>query len=230
MQTSRERWASTDVGPTHRPLDVLEVDGGTSGRPPILFLHENRGIDAYMLEVIHDLAQHGHRVIVPDLLTSQGGSRRHRASTSEPPTPRDVPMEQHIEDVVHTASSEDALLVMGFCFGGELAWLACPHLTRVVGLVIYYGVGPDTKTVAGLDVPFLGIYADDDPRVNVTVPATWAGLEHHSAPAALHRFDGTLHAFHNHHRPERYHARAAAEAWDLTLSWLHRGQGGESPS
>lgn len=222
MDSPLERWRTELVGSHQRPLDILEVGSAASNRPPILFVHENRGIDGYLIEVVHELADHGYRVIMPDLLTSQGGSRRHLADGSEPPSPRERPHAQHVEDLVHAAAGEERIIVIGFCFGGELAWLATSRLPQAVALVVFYGAGPDTATVAGIDVPFLGIYADDDPRVNGTVPDTWAGLEGRSAPAALHRFDGTVHAFHNHHRPERYHERAAHEAWQLTLDWLER--------
>lgn len=222
MRAEAERWTTIVTATGKRPLDVLEVGRGERGRPPVLFLHENRGIDEYMLDVVHDLARHGYRVLVPDLLTSQGGSRTHLASGTEPPTPRDRPMEQHVQDAVDTVSAEQQAVVMGMCFGGELAWLTCARLPQAIALAVFYGVGPDRAVVESLDVPFLGIYADDDARVSPTVPATWAGLEGRTAPAAVHRFEGTIHAFHNHHRPERYHQRAATEAWELTLAWLAR--------
>lgn len=214
---------STRPGKDGREVAVWEVAAPHAGAT-ILLVHENRGIDEYILDVVDAVAGMGYAVVVPDLLTDLGGSRHWLDTTDDPPTPRQRPHEEHLADLAVIArelADADARPVvgLGLCFGGELGWLLAAWSEGLDGLVVYYGVAPSADVATSLELPILTVLADDDVRVNSTVAPLWEALDTHP-DFSLHRFGGTLHAFHNHRRPERHHAEAAETAWRLTQTWL----------
>jgi dienelactone hydrolase len=107
-------WYQTPSG-----VPVLRtVPARASGRPPILFIHENRGLSTYVLTVLDDLAAEGFETHAPDLL--------HRLEPGYDPmtvTTRDIPEDTHERDLLdvfdHLAA---APVLVGLCFGAEMGW------------------------------------------------------------------------------------------------------------
>ncbi len=210
------------AGTTLAALEAEPVGGAPGGRA-ILFVHENRGLVPYMEEVVGALASHGHLVVAPDLLSRLGGT----GAAGPDATTRLVDEAVHAADLVATA---DALVadrrvvswaIVGFCFGAEMGWtLACRR--RPSAAVLLYGIGPGTEETAGIGCPVHAVYAEDDARVNDTVDPTLAGLGLAGVDVVAESYPGTRHAFHDHHRPERYDVRAATAAWARLVEFLER--------
>ena len=80
----------------------------------------------------------------------------------------------------------------------------------------------ETADLATIPVPVQGHFADRDdwctPEAVDALERTWdaAGVEHET-----HRYDAA-HAFMNDSRPDVYDAKASADAWDKTISFLLR--------
>lgn len=108
---------------------------------------------------------------------------------------------------------------LGFCMGGGFALLGACHLPFDFA-VDFYGRIANVEDVAGLRGPLLVLLGSEDERIT-----PWALSE--LLPAAnraqkrvsLELYPGARHAF---HRPgwEGHDARAAADAWRRTLSFL----------
>jgi dienelactone hydrolase len=64
------------------------------------------------------------------------------------------------------------------------------------------------------------VYAEDDPRVNDTLPPLCAALWDVGTDVVLESWPGTKHAFHDHSRPERHAPEAAAAVWARALAFL----------
>jgi carboxymethylenebutenolidase len=67
----------------------------------------------------------------------------------------------------------------------------------------------------------LGVYAEQDARVNASMPAARAALERAGLTHELVTFPAADHAFFNDTGP-RYNPTAAAEAYDRLLAWFDR--------
>lgn len=189
----------------------------------ILFIHENRGLVPYMREVVEALASLGHRVVAPDLLSRVGGTDRVPPDT----TTRAIPVDTHVADLTAIAdglASERGIerwAVVGFCFGAEMGW----HLVAdrdPAAAVLLYGIGPNSETSSRIRCPVYAVYAEDDDRVNSTVDATLRGLRSAPSRFVVESYPGTLHAFHDHHRADRFHPDAAVEVWRRITWFLER--------
>ena len=76
------------------------------------------------------------------------------------------------------------LAIVGFCFGGGQVWsLLAAGEPRLAAAVPFYGPGPADADFSGSNAAVLGVYAEQDARVNATKDAmdaalTAAGLTH----------------------------------------------------
>lgn len=202
-------WYETPGGvPVLRTVPAHRAD-----RPPILFIHENRGLSDCIMSVLDDLATEGYETHTPDLL--------HRIEPGHDPatvTTRQVPEDVHEEDLLDVFDHMPVTpLLVGLCFGAEMGWRLAVE-RRPGGAALVYGVAPDD--LSRLDCPVFAAYAEDDPRVNHGLPRLCAQLAQMEVPYRMASFPGTLHAFHDRTRPERFHPAAAKALWADLLDFL----------
>ncbi len=90
---------------------------------------------------------------------------------------------------------------------------------RLAAAIPFYGPGPDAPDFSGDVAAVLGVYAEQDGRVNASQPRIRAALE---AAHLTHRIDvypGVDHAFFN-DTGGRYDATQAAAAWTNVVDWF----------
>ncbi len=202
-------------------LDGILVRPDQPTGMPLLMIHENRGLQPYMHDVARALAEAGHLVVSPDLLTRAGGT----AMAVDDPTltTRAVPVETHEEDLVAVydwmVQRHGPVGLFGFCFGGEMGWRLITRRTPQRA-VLFYGIGPEPANAPRIGCPVYAVYAEDDPRVNDTLPPLLAALWEAGTDVVLESWPGTRHAFHDHSRPERHRPDAAAAVWERALAFL----------
>lgn len=200
-------------------LDALFLEGANGHHSPILMIHENRGLVPYMIAVMESLAEAGHTVLAPDLLTRIGGTAEHDPGV----TTRLVDEGTHEADLVSVydwmADRIGRPAVLGLCFGAEMGWrLITRREPRRAALL--YGIGPEPSDARRIRVPVYAAYAQDDDRVNDTLPPLCDALISSQADITMECFPGTRHAFHDHTRPDRYDPKAAEVVWKRTLDFL----------
>jgi carboxymethylenebutenolidase len=124
--------------------------------------------------------------------------------------------------------------LIGFCMGGQYAWLAacaCRGLSAVApfyGMVRYEpGLDPKRKprapldAVADLSCPALGLYGREDALIpNADVDELELRLARQRRPFEIVRYAGAGHAFLNDTRPAMYRPDAATDAWRRLLAFL----------
>jgi dienelactone hydrolase len=204
-----QNWYHTPGG-----VPVLRtVPDHSSGRPPILFIHENRGLSAYIMAVLDDLSAEGFETHAPDLL--------HRVERGYDPTTvttREIPEDTHERDLLDVFDHmSEAPVLVGLCFGAEMGWRVAVN-RRPVAAALIYGVAP--PDISELDCPVFAAYAEDDERVNEGLARLCRQLSASTVDYRVASFPRTLHAFHDHTRPERFHAGAAAALWADLLDFL----------
>lgn len=108
---------------------------------------------------------------------------------------------------------------VGFCMGGGLSALLACNDPQLGAAVIFYGMPPSPELAAKISCPVLGLFADDDPRINANVPPFSAAMKAAGKRLETVTYEGAQHAFFNDGRPS-YQARAARDAFARTLAFL----------
>jgi carboxymethylenebutenolidase len=125
--------------------------------------------------------------------------------------------------------------IVGFCFGGRVAFLAA--LRFALGAAVsYYGGGivsqgaftafpPLVDGVPALQTPFLGIFGDQDRSIPVhDVEQLRAAVSSASVATDIVRYPAADHGFHCDERPS-YDAEASADAWARSMAFIREHAG-----
>ncbi len=200
--------------------------GATGKLPAVLVIHENRGLNPYIEDVVRRTAKAGYLAFGPDGLTPSGGYPGNdddgRAMQKE--LDRVKLMEDFFaafEFLVGHEGSTGKVGAVGFCYGGGVCnALAVAH-PNMAASVPFYGRQPEASDVPAIQAPLLLHYGGLDERVNAGWPAYEAALKEKGKAYEAHIYEGANHGFHNDTTP-RYDEGAAKLAWDRTLA--HFGQ------
>ena len=119
----------------------------------------------------------------------------------------------------YAASRGHKVGAIGFCMGGRLAARAACADPKLSAAVVCYGMSPPAELVEKIACPVLGLYGQNDARINQTVPAFQEAAKKHGKKLETFFFDGAGHAFFNDTRPT-YNARAAREAFVEMLAFF----------
>jgi len=203
----------------------------TQPRGAVLVIHENRGLNDHIRSVAGRLAASGYSALAIDLLSAEGGTAalgdeaRAMAALSSAPQERFVAdMRAGLGELERRASGRK-LGAIGFCFGGGMVWLLLASgEPRLAAAAPFYGPLPDNADFSGSEAAVLGIYAEQDERVNASREAATAALERAGLTHEIVTYPGANHAFFNDTGP-RYHQDAATQAYAKVLDWFGRHLG-----
>jgi carboxymethylenebutenolidase len=222
-----------DVAAARARTQTVTFPGGTgtmSGafavaqnpRGAVLVVHENQGLTDHIRAVTGRLAGDGYSALAPDLLSRAGGTAAVPNATaalggiSEADLVADL--RGGLAELGRRASGA-RLGIVGFCFGGGMVWqLLNSGPTELGAAVPFYGPAPDDPRFTGTKAAVLGIFAEQDARVNAGRDTLDRAL---SAAGVTHEFvtePGAGHAFFNDTGP-RYNRAAATDAYRRLLAW-----------
>lgn len=190
--------------------------------PAVLVVHENRGLNPYIEDVVRRLAKAGYLALGPDGLTSLGGypgtddqGRTMQASLDPAKLMEDFFAGfEYLRD--HKQSS-GKVGVTGFCYGGGVCHALAVAYPDLAAAAPFYGRQAKPEEVPAIKAPLLIHFAENDERVNATWPACEAALKANGKTYEAHFYPGTSHGFHNDTTP-RYDEAAAKLAWERTLA------------
>lgn len=198
--------------------------------PIILVCHENRGLTPHIQDVTRRLAKAGYVGLAVDLLSRQGGTAKVGDPAAVPGVLGNLPEGQPAQDFhsglryVQNLPFADNLRVgmVGFCYGGGVTWrvatLPIPELRAVVP---FYGPPPAASAVPSIDAAVLAVYAEQDERINRTIPEIEAAMQQNNKVFEKQIYPGVDHAFHN-DTGQRYNPEQAKAAWARTLAWFEQ--------
>jgi carboxymethylenebutenolidase len=212
----------------------LARPAGAGTAPGVLVIHENKGLTPYIESVTRRLAIAGYVALAPDLLSRAGGT----ASFADPAEAtaalgKIMPPElvadlraalSYLQGLDHVNGS--ALAVLGFCFGGGLAWRLATEDSRLSGAIPFYGPIPPLEAVPGITAPVFAIYGELDERITSKLPVIEEAMSEHGKDFDVAVYSGAQHAFHNDTNPDRYNPEAAEQAWSAALEHLAAWTGG----
>jgi carboxymethylenebutenolidase len=197
-------------------------------RPAILVVHENRGLNPHIEDVVRRFAVEGFLALGLDLLSPYGGTpsndeeagklfaaRVDRSDTTIPVATVSF-LKTHPE-------STGKVGAVGFCFGGGMVNLLAMNSPDLNAAVAYYGPIPaDKSKVKDIKAQMMLHYAGNDENVNKGIPDYKAALEKAGVKFELFMYDGAQHAFNNDASAARYNKAAADLAWSRTVGFLKK--------
>ncbi|HKW41306.1 MAG TPA: dienelactone hydrolase family protein [Gemmatimonadales bacterium] len=158
--------------------------------PAVVVIHEIFGISDFIRQTTEQLAKDGFVAIAPDLLSRRGGT---------PQSPDDarkliagLAPDTITQDLDATAAyvkrlaavRPDRVGVIGFCWGGGQSFRYATNNPSLRAFVVCYGPGPDATAIARIRAAGLGVYAEDDARID----------------AGLHDVDAAVRTYHKEYR------------------------------
>ncbi|WP_205417448.1 dienelactone hydrolase family protein [Trinickia diaoshuihuensis] len=224
------RWIEIDAGAGERYDGYLALPRAGKG-PGVIIVQEIFGVNAHIRSVAEQYALAGYVALAPDIFwraerrveLGYEGADRDKALALL----KNIDANQAAADLGAAAKALRALPetagkvgAVGFCFGGQLAYLMAARGT-VDAAVAYYGGGIQNKLdeAPNVRVPMLFHYAEHDssiPQAAVAqVRQSFAGR----ANAQFHEYPGVGHGFNCSDR-SAYDQHASALAHGRTLEFL----------
>lgn len=189
----------------------------------VIVIQEIFGIDRHVRADVERWAKMGYEALAPALFDRlerdfhaehndagiQAGLEKARAT----------PLEQAMGDLAacrdFLAKHGGKVHVVGYCYGGSLAWLAATRLPGIASASSYYGSLVKQFAAETPKCPVIVHLGRTDPGI----PADEVAAEvakHHGADVPVYIYEGAGHGFNN-ESPERYNAEAADLARHRTL-------------
>jgi carboxymethylenebutenolidase len=207
----------------HR-LSAYRVEPKRSNGAGLVVLQELFGLNAHIRQVCDAYGALGYGVISPglfdrvrpnvDLGYDQMGieaGRKLRAQIGWDAALADV------QAAIDAASAAGPVAVLGYCWGGSLAFLAATRLRGLRCAVGYYGGQTAPFAEEKIRVPVMLHFGTLDPRIP---PADIERIRRGNPAIEIHSFPAD-HGFNCDHRKE-WHGPSAKEALALTLGFLSR--------
>jgi carboxymethylenebutenolidase len=195
--------------------------------PAVMVCHENRGLTPHIRDVARRFAKQGYVAIAPDLLAREGGTDTLERD-AVPGLLTDAGAERHVADFAAALEylqaqefvEAERIGMNGYCFGGGITW-QCATQLPLKAAAPFYGPAPDLDQVPNIQAAVLGVYAEQDERINAGIPDLEAALEAAGVTYEIKIYPGVNHAFHN-DTGERYVEEQATQAWNDMLAWFEQ--------
>jgi carboxymethylenebutenolidase len=191
----------------------------------VLVVHENRGLNPYIKDVVRRLAKQGYIAFAPDALYSLGGypgnddeGRAMQKSLERSRIEQDFIAATRF--LSKHAMGNGKLGVVGFCFGGYISNMLAATLPDIVDAAApFYGTPARDDVVNNVKGPLMLHFAGLDKRVNGSWPAYEAILKNNKVDYQAFVYPDVNHGFHN-DSTGRYNKEAAELAWSRTLEFF----------
>ncbi len=201
--------------------------------PVVVVVHENRGLNPYIEDVVRRLAVAGFMALGPDAIWPLGGYPsvdKYGAEADE----KALAMQKELdgakirEDFVAGAEfllkhpqSTGKLGAVGFCFGGGVVNQLAVGMPQLAAGVPFYGAAPAVADVPKIKAALLLNFAEQDPNILKAWPDYEAALKANNVKYEAFIYPKTYHGFHNDTTP-RYDEAAAKLAWQRTIDHFNK--------
>ena len=188
----------------------------------VIVIQEIFGIDEYVRADVQRWAKMGYEAIAPSMFDRrQPGFLAHhdpegiKAGVAHA---RGTPMDQAMGDIAacrdFLRTRGEKVCVVGYCYGGSLAWMAAGKVDGLAAASSYYGSMVQANAALALNCPTIVHLGRTDAGIPADEVAAAIGEHHPDTP--VHVYEGAGHGFNN-ESPERYNAEAADLARHRTL-------------
>jgi|TARA_B110000240_G_scaffold198025_1_gene255872 carboxymethylenebutenolidase len=192
------------TSPDDHQFDVYEAqpDGGAKGT--IVVIQEIFGVNAHIREVAQGFASMGYRALAPALfdrverqvsLGYSGADMMQGVELARGKLQREDAL-MDLQTTIAAAAMTGPVGVVGYCFGGLLAWLAACQLEQLSCAVSYYGGGVASEMSQTPTVPVMFHFAGEDAHISMADVAVVEKAQP-NAPLFVYEAD---HGFNCNHR------------------------------
>ena len=198
----------------------------TGPLPAVLVVHENRGLNPHIEDIVRRLALDNFMAFAPDALAPLGGypGDEDQARTLFAKLDQTKTREDFVTAARYLKTRPDCtgkLGTVGFCYGGGMAHLLSTRLPELNAAVSFYGNHPAAEEAAKVKAPLQIHFAGIDERINAAWPVYEAALKAASVTYTAYTYPGTQHGFNNDTTP-RFDAANAQLAWERTLAFFNK--------
>lgn len=204
--------------------------------PVVIVIHDIRGMSDIARAAGDQLAQDGFIAIVPDFLSGKGPNgggtdslgagvgQAIRTLTAEEVNAR---LNAAMAYGKSLPASNGKTGVTGFCWGGGSTFAFAAAQPELNAAVVFYGPTPGTPetfetVLANVKAPVLGLYADNDARINNVLPEVDAAMKKLGKSYERHIYADSGHGFMGAQNRSAANLKAAQEAWPRAVEFFKR--------
>jgi carboxymethylenebutenolidase len=140
--------------------------------PAVIVIHEIFGVSDFVRQTTERLARDGFVAIAPDLLSRRGGTpstpdsaRKLIATLQADSVTADLDATRRYLNTLRPVRANE-IGVIGFCWGGAQSFRYATNTPELKAFVVCYGSSPNPADMAKIRAKGLGVYAENDARVN----------------------------------------------------------------
>ncbi|HZI21370.1 MAG TPA: dienelactone hydrolase family protein [Gemmatimonadales bacterium] len=169
--------------------------------PAVVVIHEIFGMSDFIRQTTEQLARDGFIAIAPDLLSRRGGT------PASPDSARKLIAGLNADTITGDldatvayakrlkAVRPDRVGVIGFCWGGGQSFRYATNNPSLGAFVVCYGPGPDATAIARIRARGLGVYAENDARIDAGLPDVEAAVRTYHKQYHYTVYPGVGHGF-----------------------------------
>jgi carboxymethylenebutenolidase len=200
--------------------------------PVVIVVHEIFGLSTWIRGVADQLAADGFIAVAPDFLTG------YTATFHPDSLPVDSArafirrldadqIQRRIDAAARWGMALPAAVprygIVGFCWGGSVVFNHAVHSPTLGAGVAYYGAAPEPGRLTTVRAPVLGLYGENDARVNATIAPTDSAMRAIGKTYQPQIFAGAGHGFlRQQDAASGANLEATRRAWPATLAWFRR--------
>ena len=194
--------------------------------PTVLVVHENRGLNPHIEDIVRRLALENFIVFAPDALFPLGGypgdedkARELFPKLDQNRTRADFVAALHM--LKNHPDGNGKFGVTGFCYGGSIANYLATQFPDLGAAVPFYGAAPELENVAKIKAKLLIQHGGKDERLLAAWPKYEEALKAAGVDYQAHIYAGAEHGFNNDTTP-RYDEASAKLAWKRTVELFNQ--------
>lgn len=189
--------------------------------PVIIVIHEIFGMTDWVNAVADRFAAEGFIALAPDMITGMDGNAMGvvRALTKDQIVERLNVVREH---GLSLPAANGKVGCVGFCWGGSSTWLYATAQPELDAGVVYYGSSPSNEELAGVNAPVLGLFGENDARVNVTIEPAKQEMDRLGKSFEYHIFPGAGHGFLRAQAAVPENLEGSKKAWPMTVEFFRR--------
>jgi carboxymethylenebutenolidase len=190
--------------------------------PGVVVIHEIFGLSDFVRQTTEQLAKDGFVAIAPDLLSRRGGTpastddaRKLIAGLNADTVTLDLDAAVAYLRTLK-AVQRDRIGVIGFCWGGGQSFRYATTNPALRAFVVCYGPGPDAAAIARIRAKGLGVYAENDARIDAGLADVAAAVKQYGKDYRYAVYPGVGHGFlRSREKPE-----VADSAWGAVVRFF----------